>query len=232
MKRHILFICALMAGQQVATAGEIKKIIDANGHVMYTNMSSGFKGRIVKRFDSGVISYRNIPRPNLSGRVVKTGDNSYRYNFGSSYPAIFSRFSNRYAPPSRSFNKAKYSNLIAGAASRYGVEERLLHAVIQTESAYNPSAVSRAGAVGLMQLMQGTAARYGVFNRTDPAQNVEAGSRYLRDLLSMFNFNLGLAVAAYNAGENAVIRYNNSIPPYRETQNYVRQVLSLYHGSM
>lgn len=73
MKRHILIICALMAGQQVATAGEIKKIIDANGYVMYTNMSSVFKGRIVKRFDSGVISYRNIPRPNLSGRVVKTG---------------------------------------------------------------------------------------------------------------------------------------------------------------
>lgn len=232
MKRHILLICVLIAGQHVATAGEIKKIIDANGHVMYTNMGGGFKGRIVKRFDAGVISYRNLPRPNLAGRVVKTGLNSYRYNFGSSYPAIFSRFSNSYAPPSRSINKAKYTHLIADAATRYGVEERLLHAVIQTESAYNPSAVSRAGAVGLMQLMPGTAARYGVFNRTDPVQNVEAGSRYLRDLLSMFNYNLGLAVAAYNAGENAVIRYNNSIPPYRETQNYVRQVLSLYHGSM
>jgi soluble lytic murein transglycosylase-like protein len=229
MTRYKLFICTLLMAN-VATAGEIKKIIDSSGHVMYTNMSSGFKGRIIKRFDSGITHYRNLPRPDLSGHVIKTGLNSYRYNLGSSYPTIFSRFSNRYAPSNH--NKSRYSNLIADAASRNGVEERLLHAVIQTESAYNPSAVSRAGAVGLMQLMPDTAKRYGVYNRTDPMQNVDAGSRYLKDLLAMFNYNLGLAVAAYNAGENAVIRYNNSIPPYRETQNYVRQVLSLYHGSM
>jgi soluble lytic murein transglycosylase-like protein len=230
MTRIILFLCALMTGH-IAAAGEIKKIIDSNGHVMYTNMNAGFKGRIIKRFESGGITqYRNIPRPNLSGHVIKTGLNSYRFNLGSSYPTIFSRFSGRYSPSG--LNKTRYTNLIADAASRNGVEERLLHAVIQTESAYNPSAVSRAGAVGLMQLMPDTARRYGVYNRTDPTQNVDAGSRYLKDLLDMFNYNLGLAVAAYNAGENAVIRYNNSIPPYRETQNYVRQVLSLYHGSM
>jgi soluble lytic murein transglycosylase-like protein len=107
----------------------------------------------------------------------------------------------------------------------------LLHAVIRVESAYNPSAVSSAGAVGLMQLMPGTAQRYGVVDRTDPVQNIEGGARYLRDLMAMFGSDLTLAIAAYNAGENAVIKYNNSIPPYPETQNYVRQVLSLYRRS-
>ncbi len=234
MIRHIIFICALLACNVAVAGTEIKKIIDSNGNVIYTNLSSAYKGRIIKRFDAGITHYRNIRRPDLSGRILKTGLNKYRYNPGSSYPTIFHSFSNRYSPasPSTSYNKTKYSSLIADAASRNGVEERLLHAVIQAESAYNPSAVSRTGAVGLMQLMPGTAKRYGVFNRNDPTQNVDAGSRYLRDLLYMFNYNLGLAVAAYNAGENAVIRYNNSIPPYRETQNYVRQVLSLYHGPM
>ena len=80
-----------------------------------------------------------------------------------------------------------------------------------------------------MQLMAATAARYGVYDRSDPEQNISAGTRYLKDLLAMFNDNVELAVAAYNAGEGAVRKYNNSIPPYRETQNYVRQVLSLYN---
>lgn len=233
MTRYIIVICALLASNVALAGTEIKKIIDSSGHVMYTNLSAAYKGRIIKRFDGGITHFRNIHRPDLSGRIIKTGLNRYRYNPGSSYPTIFHSFSNKYSPSSTtSYNKTKFSSMIADAASRNGVEERLLHAVIQTESAYNPSAVSRAGAVGLMQLMPDTAKRYGVFNRTDPIQNIEAGSRYLRDLLYMFNYNLGLAVAAYNAGENAVIRHNNSIPPYRETQNYVRQVLSLYHGPM
>jgi soluble lytic murein transglycosylase-like protein len=87
---------------------------------------------------------------------------------------------------------------------------------------------SYAGAVGLMQLMPATAKRYGVKNRRNPAQNISGGTRYLKDLLKMFNSNLKLAVAAYNAGENAVIKYRNSIPPYRETRNYVKKVLRFY----
>ena len=82
-----------------------------------------------------------------------------------------------------------------------------------------------------MQLMPDTARRFGVTNRTDPVQNVDGGTRYLRELLDMFD-DIRLAVAAYNAGEGAVMKYNNSIPPYPETQNYVRQVLSLYHRSL
>ncbi len=124
--------------------------------------------------------------------------------------------------------KKKYSALISQAASKYQLDEKLLHAVIQTESAYNPHAVSPKGAVGLMQLMPATAKRYGVKNRKDARQNIDGGARYLKDLLKMFNSNLKLAVASYNAGEGAVIKYKNKIPPYPETQNYVKQVLALY----
>jgi soluble lytic murein transglycosylase-like protein len=228
--KKLLFLIALAITNNVMAGTEIKKIIDASGHVIYTNMNSGsYRGKIVKRFDVEGITYLKNTRSSLANRIIKNGNNSYTYRSGSYYPTIFHRFSNY---GSRSENKSKYSNLISNAAFKNGVEERLVHAVIQTESAYNPSAVSRAGAVGLMQLMPGTARRYGVTNRTDPVQNVNGGTRYLRDLLDMFNYNLGLAVAAYNAGEGAVMKYNNSIPPYPETQNYVRQVLSLYHRAL
>ena len=116
-------------------------------------------------------------------------------------------------------NKSKFNNLIADAASRHRVDEKLLHAVIQTESAYNSNAISPAGAVGLMQLMPATARRFGVMDRNDPDQNVDGGARYLKYLIGLFGpYNLDLAVAAYNAGENAVMKYNNSIPPYPETR--------------
>lgn len=127
-----------------------------------------------------------------------------------------------------SVNKSKYGDLIARAAEKHQVEARLLHAVIQAESAYNASAVSPAGAVGIMQLMPDTARRYGVTDRLDVEQNIDAGARYLKDLLALFNSDLRLAVAGYNAGEGAVIKYNHNIPPYPETQNYVQQVLKLY----
>jgi soluble lytic murein transglycosylase-like protein len=100
--------------------------------------------------------------------------------------------------------------------------------VITVESGYNPSAVSRAGAVGLMQLMPETAKRYNVTNRHDPEQNIHAGAQYLSDLLRMFDNNLQLAIAAYNAGEQAVMKYGNRIPPYRETLAYVPKVMSFY----
>lgn len=128
-------------------------------------------------------------------------------------------------------NKLKYNDLILKAAERHQLDPKLLHAVIQAESAYNANAVSSAGAVGLMQLMPDTARRYGVTDRRDAEQNINGGSRYLKDLLSMFNANLKLAVAGYNAGEGAVMKYNNTVPPYPETQNYVQQVLKLYSKS-
>lgn len=126
-----------------------------------------------------------------------------------------------------SMNKSKYEDMIAKAADKHQVDAELLHAVIQAESAYNPTAISSAGAMGLMQLMPATARRYGVIDRGDPNQNIDGGTRYLKHLLQLFDSNLNLAVAAYNAGENAVIKNNNTIPPYPETRNYVKEVLSL-----
>ena len=101
--------------------------------------------------------------------------------------------------------------------------------MITAESAYDSEAVSRAGAVGLMQLMPGTARRYGVKNRRNPYQNIRGGSQYLRDLLVLYDNNLKLVLAAYNAGEGAVKKYNNQIPPYKETQNYVKKVIAYYN---
>lgn len=124
--------------------------------------------------------------------------------------------------------RARFERLINAYARVYGLSPQLLHAVIRTESAYNHEAVSRAGAEGLMQLMPGTAARYGVKDSFNPVENVRGGAAYLRDLLDMFGQDLKLALAGYNAGENAVIRNGNQIPPYAETQNYVRQVLQYY----
>lgn len=120
--------------------------------------------------------------------------------------------------------------LIEKAAADTNLKPALVHAVIRAESAYRPDAVSSKGAVGLMQLMPGTAERYGVTDRYDPEQNIRGGTTYLRDLLLMFEGDIELAVAAYNAGENAVIKYGNKIPPYRETQGYVRKVLAFYES--
>ena len=120
--------------------------------------------------------------------------------------------------------------IIAEAARAHGLDAKLIHAVIRAESGYNENAVSSKGAVGLMQLIPATAQRYGVVNSYDPTQNIAGGTRYLRDLLKMFNGNVELALAGYNAGENAVIRAGNRIPPYPETMAYVPKVLTFYRS--
>lgn len=124
--------------------------------------------------------------------------------------------------------KKQFDPLIKKVAKKSKLSPELLHAVIQAESSYNPKAKSSAGAMGLMQLMPGTASRFGVSNAWDPVQNLEGGAQYLRELLDMFKNNLRLALAAYNAGENAVKKYGNRIPPYPETQDYVRKVIDFY----
>ena len=119
-----------------------------------------------------------------------------------------------------------YDRLIVNKAQELGLEPALLKAMIHIESAFNPNALSPKGASGLMQLMPETAKRYGVFDRTDPVESLDGGGRYMRDLLFLFGHDIELALAAYNAGENAVKRYNG-IPPYRETENYVKKVIAL-----
>lgn len=131
-------------------------------------------------------------------------------------------------PTSKSANKEQYNQIITEVARAYGLDSALLHAVISVESRYSPNAVSRKGATGLMQLMPEIAKRYGVTDPFDPVQNLHGGAKYLRDLLKTFNNNISLVLAAYNAGENAVVKYGNRIPPFRETENYVPRVLAFY----
>ena len=128
-----------------------------------------------------------------------------------------------------SFQSSRYAAEIGETSARYGVPQRLVEAVIRIESAFNAHAVSRTGARGLMQLMPSTASMLGVRDISNPRQNVEGGVRHLRGLMDRYSNNLRLALAAYNAGEQAVDWYRG-IPPYRETQQYVERVLVEYGG--
>ncbi len=154
-----------------------------------------------------------------------TNVHSYR-NWGNNESAVL---------PSYSRNRNAYDDLIANAASSFGVEQGLVKAIMHTESGFNPSARSPVGAQGLMQLMPATARRFFVTDSYDPAQNINGGVRYLNFLLKRYNNNLELAIAAYNAGEGNVDRYRG-IPPFRETQDYVKRVMSrlnnLYHNGI
>jgi soluble lytic murein transglycosylase-like protein len=120
-----------------------------------------------------------------------------------------------------------YDALIREAAAIYGVDEAIIRSIMQAESAFDPSAVSRAGAMGLMQLMPAIAEAFGVENPFDPRQNIMAGTRLLRELLDQHRGNLRLAIASYNAGPTAIARYGNRVPPFRETQGYVKKVTNL-----
>lgn len=124
--------------------------------------------------------------------------------------------------------RAQYAPLIAKVAQEHGLDASLLHAIVTVESGYNSQAKSPAGAIGLMQLIPDTAERFGVKNITDPLDNLRGGARYLRFLLSMFKNNLELVLAAYNAGEGAVMQAGNRIPNYAETKAYVPSVLTQY----
>lgn len=245
MKKNILFLSLLFTSLAQA---DVYKYVDGTGRVFYTDqkenklykkihilspyrkkLSDNYKRALVEQYyastkSSGSFSLHSPYKSTALHSPYRFRDRSY-----GDYPTLYGSFGGSVSP---SPNKGRFSSMIADAAYKNNVDARLVHAVIQTESAYNPSAVSRAGAVGLMQLMPDTARRYGVLNRNDPVQNVNGGTRYLKDLLDMFNYNLRLAVAAYNAGEGAVMKYNNSIPPYPETQNYVRQVLARYNQPM
>lgn len=166
---------------------------------------------------NGVTHLSNIPNqkhfnvqpalPLLKGRREGTGGNQL-----SSLP----------------LEKRPFHEQVIRASKDTGLDSALLHAVISVESGYNNVAISTKGARGLMQLLPATAKRYGTGNLFDPAENIGAGARYLRDLMRLFNNDLELSLAAYNAGENAVLRHGNRVPPYSETQRYVPLVLKRY----
>ena len=164
--------------------------------------------------DHGVAHYTNVPV-------------DPRYQFLLASPTEKTR-SGDFFDPRMLAAAGKFDAVIASAAAESEVEPALLRAVIVIESGFNSNAISKAGAAGLMQLMPATARRYGVGNRFDPSQNVHAGARHLRSLISRYDNDLELALAAYNAGEEAVDRCGRCIPRYRETQSYVPRVLQVY----
>ncbi len=241
-KRLIHLLGVLLLGSShllllPAIAGEIYSYTDANGVRVYTDKmpvnSSRFKlysppaqkpassgsVKVYKCMDSkGVIHYTDKPKSSC-------------YHLISMGGSIVPRFSSPLDSDVSLHQKFEhYKTLIQDVATSTLLEPALLHAIIETESAYNPNAVSPKGAVGLMQLMPATAKRFGVTDRRDAAANVYGGATYVRHLLKLFNNDLKLALAAYNAGENAVKRYDNQIPPYRETRNYVKKVMRLYRA--
>jgi soluble lytic murein transglycosylase-like protein len=164
---------------------------------------------------SGITHFTNVPSdPRYAGMArAPYRVSAYKsVKTSSGYPAA----SDRYAP------------LVEKVAREHSVDRALLQAMIAAESGFDPYAVSPKGAIGLMQLMPETARRYGVRNPYDPADNIRGGAKYLRDLMRKFNNDLSLTLAAYNAGEDAIVQYGNRIPPYRETLQYVPRVLTLY----
>ena len=157
---------------------------------------------------NGTVYFSNVPTSNaykvfmITGSAVKKEPGPYNY---------------------------KYNKIIYKAARKYGVNPRLVEAVIRTESGYNATAVSDKGAEGLMQLMPQTQRTLGVTSPFNPVQNIYAGTEYLRSLILRYSGNLPLALAAYNAGKKAVAKYGG-VPPYVQTQNYVREVIDYYKG--
>jgi len=163
--------------------------------------------------ENGVIHFTNCPRdPKFKLYIRESKDDVEN-------KSLFS--------PARDSNQ--YDSLIAEFSKKYQVDFALIKAIIRAESEFNPKAVSRKGARGLMQLMPETASRLNVSNSFNPRENIEGGVRYFKYLLSLFNDDLRLSLAAYNAGENVVAEVR-SIPPYRETVDYVKKVLGYYQS--
>ena len=182
--------------------------------------------------------------PGASAQIVRTVDNSGREMFVNADPPVVSKLTAAkprktiYLPaessfmgsshPAMSIDRDGAEKLVKEAAERHNVDPALVRAVIETESNWNPSAYSRKGAGGLMQLIPTTAQRYGANDVFNPQQNIDAGVRHLKWLLERYNGNLDLALAAYNAGEGAVDRAHG-IPAFRETRNYVQKVQDAYY---
>ena len=157
--------------------------------------------------EDGVVSFTDMPRADADAILIG----------GSRPEADFALLG----------GDTPYSGILNDAGVRYGLDPALLAAVARAESDFNPRAVSRAGAKGVMQLMDATAADYGVEDVFDPAQNIDAGSRLIRDLLLAYDGDLRLALAAYNAGREAVRRHGG-VPPYDETRTYLRRIAATY----
>lgn len=177
--------------------------------------------------DNGVIHFSNVSVGNNPYKKV-TSTVAAKKSVAARQPDTTPP--RKQTPLSSSNLSGAYVDIINDACGRHGVDPALVHALVKVESGFNPYAMSRKGAIGLMQLMPETAMVMNVGNSFNPHENVDGGVKYLRYLIDRYEGNLSLALAAYNSGETAVKRWG-TIPPYPETQNYVRRIMKLYNGS-
>jgi soluble lytic murein transglycosylase-like protein len=202
--RHILALIAFLTSLSVNAHADIYQFVD----------------------ESGVVHFTNVP----GGRVKKDA----KVHAEARDPASSSAAA-RPAPPAAGNQRTEdipvsYVNIINSTCERFGVDPSLVHAMVKVESDFNPFAISRKGAMGLMQLMPQTASTMNVRNTFSPHENIEGGVKYLRYLLDRYEGNLSLALAAYNSGETAVKKWG-TIPPFKETQDYVKKIMQIYNGT-
>lgn len=200
----------------IHAADKTKRIVHDDGSVEFSNRdATGDKTLIYKSENDGVLTISNIKPQSGSYKTYSFTCYACSPKSGIDFHSI-------------KLNKTAYLDHINSAAQRYNVEPSLVRALIHAESAFNPKARSKAGAQGLMQLMPMTAQELGVKNAFNPKQNINGGVKYIAQLLQQFNGSIRLATAAYNAGPNAVLKYNG-IPPYKETEVYVKRVAILHN---
>lgn len=222
------WLAALLPGASDAAVRYRCEMLDGTERVAMQDLSTRFSGAVrhCSAFDLPEPAAKATPLPlPLDGRLPGLPD------------VLAPRFAS-FAPRTPAaapleLGAPHLQRMVTAASRRYGLDPRLVGALVHVESTYQTQARSPKGALGLMQIMPATGERYGVGaarDLLDPATNIDVGTRYLQDLHRMFDGNVELVLAAYNAGEGAVKRYGNRIPPYRETQDYVRKILRLYNG--
>lgn len=218
-----VFLCLFLFPTE--SRSEIYKYVDKEGIVHFTNVPTQQEYRKVSKASKGKgtvsSSYlKHVPQGSQGRvKVFRRKISIPSLYFPTSFPSTF-----RYSPKP---GEHRYDPYIQAVCLKHGIDHHLVKAIIKAESAFNPVAVSPKGAMGLMQLMPDTSRDMGVTNPFDPLENIEGGVRYLKRMLSRFNNNLTLALAAYNAGPNAVERHGG-IPPYDETRTYILRVMRYY----
>jgi soluble lytic murein transglycosylase-like protein len=193
--------------------------------------------KVKELFDKGLVSRRDVEQSDSSVAEARAKVESVQKEIAAANAEPLKGLADAGILNTQDTNVAwstgdlRIDELIRSNGKRYGVDPYLIYCVMNQESNFRATAISGKGAQGLMQLMPDTAARYGVANPFDPAQNIKAGTRYLKDLINLFNGKVDLVLAAYNAGEGTVMKYGNRVPPYEETKYYVHSIIARYNGS-